>query len=188
MRRVAAHIIFACWIVYILYWIISAKFTKPVAERQDWARFALNRIPTTIGGLLLLWPKPTLLDYRLTPDIAWVESLGAAVVVLGLVVAIWARRTLAANWSGTVQFKVGHELVEKGPYRFVRHPIYTGILLLCLGTAIYSARLGSWLGFGLIFLGFWIKLRQEEVLMTRHFPAEYPAYKARVKALIPFVL
>jgi protein-S-isoprenylcysteine O-methyltransferase Ste14 len=76
----------------------------------------------------------------------------------------------------------------KGLYRIVRHPIYTSILLMCLGSAITAGRLGSWLGLVIVLAGFWIKLRQEEVLMTQHFPVEYPAYKTRVKALIPFIL
>ena len=186
--RVTAYLIIACWMVYLSYWIVSARFRKQAAERQDWAGFVANRIPTTIGGLLLFWPalwRP--LAVRVTPDSAPVGFLAVAVCAGGVLLAIWSRRTLADNWSFTVEFKVGHELVEKGPYRYVRHPIYTGILLLCLGTALFGARLGSWLGFAFLCLGFWIKLRQEEVLLTRHFPAEYPGYQARVKALIPFV-
>jgi hypothetical protein len=92
------------------------------------------------------------------------------------------------NWSATVTFKQGHELVQAGPYRFVRHPIYTGILLMILSSAIVQGRLQSWLGFLIMCAGFWIKLKQEESLMLRHFPDEYPAYRARVKALVPFLI
>jgi protein-S-isoprenylcysteine O-methyltransferase Ste14 len=77
--------------------------------------------------------------------------------------------------------------VERGPYRFVRHPIYTSHLLMGLGTAIASGLLVAFAGLVFFFIGFWIKLKQEEGLLLRHFPDEYPAYKARVKALVPFV-
>jgi len=78
--------------------------------------------------------------------------------------------------------------VERGPYALVRHPIYTGHLLMGLGTAIGSARLVAFAALALFFVGFWIKLRQEEKLLVRSFPQEYPAYRARVRALVPYVL
>ena len=101
---------------------------------------------------------------------------------------IWARRTLGDNWSSEVAFKQGHELVKTGPYRFVRHPIYTGLLLMCLGTAVVVGQLHSWLGFPFSCAGFWFKLKQEETLLLRHFPDDYPAYQKQVKALMPFVI
>ena len=81
-----------------------------------------------------------------------------------------------------------HELVTRGPYRYVRHPIYSAILAMFLATALAIGQLGALVGFVLCFASFWIKLRQEEALMMRHFPNEYPAYRARVKALVPFVI
>jgi protein-S-isoprenylcysteine O-methyltransferase Ste14 len=108
--------------------------------------------------------------------------------VFGLWVTIWSRRTLGGNWSSEVAFKQGHELVKTGPYRFVRHPIYTGLILMCLGTAGEVGQLHSWLGFLLLCAGFWIKLMQEETLLLRHFPDEYPTYQKQVKALVPFVI
>ncbi len=101
---------------------------------------------------------------------------------------IWARRTIGGNWSSVVTLKQDHELVTNGPYRYVRHPIYTAILTMFLGTAVATGQLGGFLGLALCSLSMWIKLRQEEKLMMRHFPQQYPAYRARVKALVPFVL
>ena len=113
---------------------------------------------------------------------------GNVICVAGLFVTLWARWTLAGNWSSDVTFKEGHELIETGPYRFVRHPIYTGLLIMCVGTAIEIGMLRGILGLALMTLGFWIKLKQEERLLMRHFPEEYPAYSKRVKALVPYVL
>ena len=113
---------------------------------------------------------------------------GRLVCALGLFVTLWARWTLAGNWSSDVTFKQGHELIRTGPYRLVRHPIYTGLLVMALGTALNVGQLRGWLALPLMAAAFWIKLKQEERLMLRHFPNEYPAYQKQVKALVPFVI
>ena len=179
----------ACWLIYIVYWVVSARGLKPVVERQSWLSILAHRIPIVLGVLLIVFPKlPFPLHLALTPQTGLTAAIGAVVCALGLSVAIWARRTLADNWSGTVTFKQGHELVQAGPYRFVRHPIYTGILLMIMSSVITVGRLHCWLGFLIVGAGFWIKLKQEESLMLRHFPGEYPAYRVRVKALVPLLI
>ena len=116
------------------------------------------------------------------------DSLAVAMCALGAILAIWSRKTLAVEWSQDVELKLGHQLVERGPYSLARHPIYTAHLLLGLGTAIGSGRLVAFVGLASFIVGFWIKLNQEERLLLRGFPNEYPAYQARVKALIPFLI
>ena len=108
-------------------------------------------------------------------------------MAIGLALAIWARVTIGSDWSGSVDLKEGHRLVAHGPYSYVRHPIYTAILIMLLATALSIGSLGSLLGFAPCFASFWIKLDKEEALMTKHFPREYPEYRARVKALVPFL-
>ena len=189
MTAILNEIIIACWVIFVGFWAANALGTKAVAERQSAASILTHRAPLTVGGLLLWYPKlPDPLNLALTPRTDAFRAVAVVVCVFGLIVAIWSRRTLAGNWSSTVTFKKGHELVEAGPYRFARHPIYTGILLMCLGSAIAVGQLRSWLGFFLLCAGFWIKLRQEESLLLRHFPGEYPAYRTRVKALVPFLI
>jgi protein-S-isoprenylcysteine O-methyltransferase Ste14 len=114
--------------------------------------------------------------------------MGASICVLGLLVTLWARWTLGGNWSSAVTFKQGHELIRTGPYRLVRHPIYTGLLVMALGTALDFGQLRCWLAVPVMAVAFWIKLKQEEKLLLRHFPEEYPIYKRQVKALVPFVV
>jgi protein-S-isoprenylcysteine O-methyltransferase Ste14 len=126
-------------------------------------------------------------DARFWPDTLALRITGDVTVLIGLIIALWARIILGGNWSASVTFKENHELIERGPYRFVRHPIYTGILLMILGTAIISGRAGPFLALIICFLVYWQKLRQEEALLTRHFPETYPGYKSRTKALIPFL-
>jgi len=189
MNSPASKIIIGCWIIYLAYWVVSARGLKPVAERQSRRANFAYRCVLLVGGTLLWLPdRYHPLPLQLTPQTDALKFIGAAVCLMGLWVAIWARWTLAGNWSSDVTFKQGHELIQSGPYRFVRHPIYTGIEGLALGTAIAGGEFLRWLGFLILFAGFWIKLSQEETLMLRHFPDEYPGYKRRVRALIPFVL
>ena len=148
-----------------------------------------HRIPLGLSYVLMAARHlPAPLGALVTSRADWVRITGDLICLYGLFVTIWARRILAGNWSGDVTFKQGHELIRAGPYRFVRHPIYTGILTMCLGTAVEIGRLRCWVALPLMFLAFWVKLKQEERLLLRHFPDAYPAYRKQVKALVPFVL
>jgi protein-S-isoprenylcysteine O-methyltransferase Ste14 len=106
----------------------------------------------------------------------------------GLAVAVWARVILGRNWSGVVTLKEGHELIEHGPYRFVRHPIYTGMLTMFFATALVQGHVAGFAGVVLLFASFWIKLGREEKLMLQQFPERYATYQDRAKRIIPFVL
>jgi protein-S-isoprenylcysteine O-methyltransferase Ste14 len=183
---VAGLLIVACWILLVLYWNISARSIKPAAERQS-RTSRLARVPVWLGYILFGVAGAHPFGMVVIPHTAIAESLGVAICALGLFAAIWSRKTLGDDWSRDVEFKQEHKLVERGPYRFVRHPIYTSHLLMGLGTAIASGLLVAFAGLLLFIIGFWTKLKQEEGLLLRHFPDEYPAYKARVKALVPFV-
>jgi protein-S-isoprenylcysteine O-methyltransferase Ste14 len=183
------EIIWGCWVMFIVYWMISALRVKAVVEKQNRAASLINRLPVMLGYVLLMTARlPGPLNVRLMLSPAYFAPIGAAICVLGVLGAIWSRNILAGNWSSNVTFKKDHELIERGPYRFVRHPIYTSILMMSLGTALAADRLGPFIGLCCVFLGFWIKLKEEEKLLTRHFPGEYPAYQKRVKALVPFVI
>ena len=180
--------ILVCWIVLAAYWVIRARTGKPVAERNRGIGRVTYKFLTVLGGFLLCWPSPPHpLGWLLLRRTALTAGGGAVACFLGLGLAIWSRHTIASNWNSGVVFKHGHELVQHGPYRLVRHPIYSGILLMALGSAVAGGRLASLLGFAFLFAGFWVKLRQEEGLMARHFPEQYLAYRARTKALVPFV-
>ena len=179
-------LILACWVLLVLYWNISARSIKPAAERQGGSG-RLARLPIWLGYLLLLlgWVHP--FGVALVPPTAVSEWLGVAICVAGFFAAVWSRKTLGDDWSRDVEFKQGHKLVQSGPYRLVRHPIYSAHLLMGLGTALASGLLVACVGFLLFFIGFCIKLKQEEALLLARFPQQYPAYRARVKALVPFV-
>ncbi len=177
----------ACWIAFLAFWAITAPRTKRTVQTQPLAARLAHSIPVFAGAWLLLkgssYGPP--LGNRLLPHTVPVAALAFAVTLLGLSLALWARVTLGRNWSGRVTFKEGHELIRHGPYRYVRHPIYSAILTMFLGSAIAIGRLAGFIGLPLVVLGVWLKLSQEEALMSKHFPAEYVAYRSQVKALVP---
>jgi len=109
----------------------------------------------------------------------------ALLSAIGLVLVVLGKMTLGRSF-GVVPANRG--VVVRGPYALVRHPIYTGLLVMALGTALDLGQLRCWLALPLMASAFWIKLKQEERLLLRHFPQEYPIYKKQVKALVPFVI
>ena len=109
-------------------------------------------------------------------------------MVAGLLFAVWARLHLGRNWSRSVTVKEGHELIITGPYTLVRHPIYTGILAGFLGTAIALSQVRGFIGFVLIFIAFWAKLRREEAWMRSQFGETYAAYARHTAALVPYLV
>jgi protein-S-isoprenylcysteine O-methyltransferase Ste14 len=113
--------------------------------------------------------------------------LGDFLVFVGLFISIWARVTLGGNWSARVALKEDHELIQRGPYQAVRHPIYAGLLLMIAGTAVLAGQVSGFIALAICFCGFWVKLRQEEILLSKHLPG-YSEYMRRTKALVPFVL
>jgi protein-S-isoprenylcysteine O-methyltransferase Ste14 len=149
-------------------------------------------LPTILGVILIEtgWRKSapaTPLGAGLWPPSPTIQWLAFVVVVAGLLVAIRARVVLASNWSAHVVVKEGHELLTHGPYAWVRHPIYTGILMMLAGTAVAMGTGAALLGLAFAILGMVIKLRQEEAIMRTQFTGAYADYERRVKRLIPFV-
>jgi len=113
---------------------------------------------------------------------------GLTLMAAGMLLSFWARAAIGRNWSGAVTLKQNHELIRHGPYRLVRHPIYTGLILAALGTAVIYLRLSGFAGVIVIAAGLWYKLQLEERFMLQRFGDEYRQYRASVPALIPFVL
>jgi protein-S-isoprenylcysteine O-methyltransferase Ste14 len=183
-----ALIVIGCWLIFIAYWIVSAFKVKATVERGSFQSTLAYRLPLVLGFVLIgrfRWDNS--MNLSLTPESEGTRWAGAFVCVAGLMVTIWARATLGTNWSSNVQFKQDHQLVKAGPYRFVRHPIYTGLLIMSSAQAIQFGRLHFWLGLLIVFIGLWIKLKQEEAVMLKHFP-EYVKYRKQVKAIVPFLV
>jgi protein-S-isoprenylcysteine O-methyltransferase Ste14 len=186
----ALHFITACWLVFASVWLIASVSTKRSVYRESAGERAQYWLLLVIAYVLLTQGRrfPYPLSLTLVPRIALSGWTGAVLCGCGLAIAIWARLILGRNWSGIVTLKEDHELVQRGPYRFVRHPIYTGLQSMFLGTAIAYGHLAAFIAVPLVFVSFWIKLNQEERLMLKQFPHDYPDYQRRVKRIIPFLL
>jgi protein-S-isoprenylcysteine O-methyltransferase Ste14 len=181
-----------CWLAVAAYWLWSARHVKAPERTESWAkRFFAYWLPFGLA-IWLLGPGERFghspLRENFVPHTTLVYSFGLGLCAVGAALAIWSRRLLGRNWSGTVQLKHDHELITSGPYRRVRHPIYSGLLLLFLGDAFM---VGDWRGLlavAIVFVSFWFKLRREEQWLTQHFGDAYLAYQRRTKALVPAVL
>jgi protein-S-isoprenylcysteine O-methyltransferase Ste14 len=186
----ALNIISDCWILFAVIWLVAAFWTKrSVYQESRWQRLGYM-IPILIGGYLVFkgqrLSEP--LAFRIVPHVDALAWTGIALCIVGLAFCIWARFTLGRNWSGIVTLKGGHELITRGPYALVRHPIYTGLLTMFVATVMVLGHVAGIIAIPLVFVSIWIKLRHEEKLMLQKFPDQYAAYQRRVKRLIPFIL
>jgi protein-S-isoprenylcysteine O-methyltransferase Ste14 len=180
----------AIWLAWVTYWMAMSRNVK-AAERRESMPSRVARAVLLVGAVALLWlprvPLPLLGD-RFLPLSALGFWIGAGITVAGLLFAVWARRHLGRNWSAAVTVKESHELVTSGPYALARHPIYTGILLAFVGSAVARGEWRGVLAVAMVFIGFWFKLRLEESWMRAQFGAAYEAYARRVAALVPYVI
>lgn len=175
------------WLAWAAYWWIASRDVKTIARRES-LRSRLLHLAIVSAAFVLLWlpdfPVPVLGE-RFLPVAVWPSWVGLLLTFAGLLFAAWARIQLGRNWSATVTVKENHDLVTSGPYRFVRHPIYTGLLLGLAGLAVARAEWRGVLAVALAFGAFWRKLRIEERWMREQFGAVYEDYARRVSALIP---
>jgi protein-S-isoprenylcysteine O-methyltransferase Ste14 len=189
MFYIHRHLIPCLWLAWLIYWLASAKNVKRTARRESTVSGLSHKLPLMAAVFLFAWPERG--QHRLFEPF-WQRTeftfwLGVALLLAGFGITIWARRILGRNWSGTVTIKENHELIQSGPYGFVRHPIYTGLLLAFFGSAV---SLGEWRGllaFVLVLIAFRIKLGIEERWMTELFGPAYAEYRKRVRMLVPFV-
>ncbi|HWW33554.1 MAG TPA: isoprenylcysteine carboxylmethyltransferase family protein [Steroidobacteraceae bacterium] len=177
------------WSAWALYWLVAAYGNKATRRREPFASRLIYMLALVAGSVLIAWdrwPWGRALDEFFWPRSALSYLVGLAVLIVGLAFSVWARVHLGRNWSGTVTVKEDHELIRTGPYRYVRHPIYTGILTGAMGTAICSGTLRAALGLAIVAAAFIVKLRAEERFMRETFPGQYEKYSEEVPALVPF--
>jgi protein-S-isoprenylcysteine O-methyltransferase Ste14 len=172
------------WVAFWVYWLVASMSAK--SGRSSWARFAGIRVAIALIVLLVLRLRVFKGHGAITHD-PWLQGTGLAIFALGLGLAVWARIYIGRNWGMPMSEKDDPELVTTGPYRTIRHPIYTGIILGMVGTAIAASV--YWL-IAVVLLGgyFLYSAVMEERFMARQFPDTYPPYRARTKMLIPFVV
>ncbi|MGA9854642.1 MAG: isoprenylcysteine carboxylmethyltransferase family protein [Gammaproteobacteria bacterium] len=190
METIYENLIFIIWFLWLLYWWLSGRNVKAAARRESPLSRAGHAIPLIIAALLLALPTlpEGFLCVRVFPMTELIYWIGVFALVAGLVFSVWARLHIGRNWSGVVTIKQEHELIRSGPYHLVRHPIYTGLLLGFVGTAIARDEWRGWLAVLIAFAALWRKLRLEERWLTEQFGDSYRQYRAAVAALVPYLL
>jgi protein-S-isoprenylcysteine O-methyltransferase Ste14 len=176
-----------CWMVFFLYWAVSALSSK-VAKKSEsvLARFQ-RMVPLVVAYSLLFYQGTSVgwLGKRFLADTSAAAVIGVALTAAGIAFAIWARWHLGANWSAVVTIREQHELIRSGPYRRVRHPIYTGMLLAMAGTALVLGELRGLLAFAITLLAFYWKARKEELWLTREFGDKFEAHARQTGMFLP---
>jgi protein-S-isoprenylcysteine O-methyltransferase Ste14 len=177
------------WIGWFLSWMAasfwSSRTEKRAATRQTW----IYRAAIFTGGVLMTpWAAQVIGERRIWEVGDEVASALIVVMFLGLLLTWLARIHLGRLWSSAITRKERHRVVDTGPYAFVRHPIYTGIIMALVATAAIEATLAALAGVTLICSGLWLKARAEErFLMVELGPDDYGSYCRRVPMLIPFL-
>jgi protein-S-isoprenylcysteine O-methyltransferase Ste14 len=180
------------WLIFIVVWAISAIGAKRnIGGRRIWWREIGLRLAIVVV-IVLAFRNPLFKRALLGAGLSAVNTnavagiAGMALCALGVGLAIWARLLLGTNWGMPMSQKANPELIKSGPYAYIRHPIYTGVILAVLGTTVGASLLWAIpLVLAAPYLIF--SARQEEKFMARQFPEEYPAYIRRTKMLIPFI-
>ena len=186
-RATTAEFIDFLWLAFWIYWLVSAARAKRTAVRSRVGALVRGMIIVVI--IIVIFASGNASQFVSAPLVTSIagELTGAILVLLGLALAAWARVHLGRNWGMPMTLKENPELVTSGPYRFVRHPIYSGVLLAMVGSALIG---GVFWFLVFIFFGIYFiySAKNEEKLMLQQFPDHYPAYMKRSKMLIPWVL
>ena len=175
--------------VLALVWVVSALRTKRTIRSQSGASQLLYTAILAVGVYLIFAKQSGIpwLDRQLYSVTIPIVLTGLLAVLMGVAFSVWARLMLGDNWSNRVTVKENHTLVRRGPYRIVRHPIYSGILLGMLGSALQRGGIRCFAGVLICGFSFWLKTQAEERFMVQSFGEEYLQYRRKVKALAPFI-
>lgn len=178
------------WIAYCVYWWIKSLDVKVSKQTESMPSRLIRAIAILSAIALLAIQNIPLgpLDRRMTSYTKACFWTGFVLAASGLLFSVWARLHLGSNWSRAVTIKQDHELITSGPYAFVRHPIYTGLLTGLIGSALALDKWRGIVAIALVFLVLWYKLRLEEKWMHSQFGEAYDAYAKQVAVLFPYLL
>jgi protein-S-isoprenylcysteine O-methyltransferase Ste14 len=173
----------APWLIFSFYWEATAKNAAPAKSSESKFSRAIHVFLANAAILLEIIQIGAI--PRFLPWSIPILAAGLAISSAGLILCIWARHCLGRNWSGEITIKVDHQLIRTGPYKLLRHPIYTGILTMCVGTAIVSGNCLALVGLAMAVFAYLRKLRLEEANLRIAFPADYEGYRRETWALFP---
>lgn len=172
------------WLGFTIYWSVSARNASAARQSESMKSRQLHVLLLNGSLILALMPMPGLTG-RFEPVAARYAPIGFAIQAAFLLFAVWARRHLGRNWSGEVTVKVDHELVRSGPYRFIRHPIYTAMIGMYAGTAIAIGEWHSLIAMEIVIVAYVRKIRIEEAALRGEFGAKYDDYHRHSWAVLP---
>jgi protein-S-isoprenylcysteine O-methyltransferase Ste14 len=175
------------WIVWLAIWLVASIKVKKVRAHEPVSTRIAYLIPKVLTALLLFSPifRRGVLNQRFIPHSVALDWTGVAVAALGIAITFWARVHIGRNWSARVVIKEQHELIRSGPYRFVRHPIYTGLLIAIVGTALVIGEWRAVLAMVFAVIGFTAKAKREEAILVGEFGEDYARYRGETGMLLP---
>ena len=175
------------WYLFVIVWIVAGLWVKTTKTSEPLSsRLAYGSL-MAVGFYLLFSHRPLvgLLGRRFIKDAHGILIAAIVLTFAGVALSIWARLILGENWSAKVTRKVDHELIRSGPYAFVRHPIYSGLLLATIGTAIFVGEYRGLIAVPLVLLSESIKARREERFMIEEFGQTYQDYREQTWFIVP---
>jgi protein-S-isoprenylcysteine O-methyltransferase Ste14 len=175
------------WIVFLLYWVVSAIRTRVTVQTESFASRYLIVLIETVGFVLLFRHAAGVgfLGERFMHRTLASPIVGSILTWMGIGLAIWARYHLAEYWSARITIKEDHQLIRTGPYARLRHPIYSGIILAAIGSAVVIDQWRCVLGVCLVLTGYCIKARKEEAMLTQQFGESFREHQKHAGFLIP---
>lgn len=176
------------WLLFAVFWLVTALGSKKPSKKEAFGERLGHIIFMAAGFVLLYDSAPPVLNWlnrRFAPDERWISWLGGGLTLAGILFAIWARTTIGREWSAEVQIKEGHKLIRSGPYARIRHPIYTGILLAVLGTALAIGEYRGLLALAIMCVGFARKAKKEESFLAAQFGPAFDEHRRRTGFFLP---
>lgn len=172
------------WVTFVIYWVVNIyRINKKTFIQEIQGFLSLAGTAVIVYLPIHFW----ILGNKVLPGNTKISIIGVLVCGVGILFAVWAREFLGKNWSAAITLQKEHQLIKNGPYGIVRHPMYTGLLLGLIGSSIVIGAVWGFLVTILLILGIIGKIKGEEKLLLKNFPKEYPSYKQKVKALMPFI-
>ena len=187
IRDVFRLLLLIPWVIFLIYWIIGAFKTHATRQKESFASRYLV-VLLEVAGYLLVFNQATeigFLGMRFIPRTLTGAVSGVLLTWLGIGLAIWARYHLAEYWSARVTIKEDHQLIRTGPYAHFRHPIYSGLVLATIGTALVIGKWRCVVGFVLALIGYCIKARKEEEMLTQQFGDAFREHQEHTGFLLP---
>jgi protein-S-isoprenylcysteine O-methyltransferase Ste14 len=175
------------WIVLAVYWAVSALSQKSAKKEEHFIERLGHLAPVMFAFLLLSQSAARYgwLALRFVPERGTLDLLGLVLASAGVAFAIWARWHLGTNWSAVVSIREQHDLIRTGPYRSVRHPIYTGLLVAVMGTVLIVGEFRALIAFAMLLASFYLKARKEDVWLAREFGETFEGHAKRTGMFLP---